>query len=122
MYKMSEAIVEKVEKMKKEKKKLPKKEKLPKKKKSSTKPPADPVDYSAIRRNGKKGVTLTLTKKINFKLDDRSEVEEFYKEFDAAEEKEDKDDVIQTWVAKLWDQYDEDLKEWTENAESEDDE
>ncbi len=117
---MNNEIMQKVEEMKKEKKKLQKKKKVVKK--GSSKPPTDPVDYSAIRRNGKKGVTLTLTKKINFKITDEAEVEKFYEEFDAAEEKGDKDDVIQIWVAKLWDQYDEDLKEWTENGDDSEDE
>jgi hypothetical protein len=114
---MSDNVVEVVEKMKKEKKKLPKK----KEKKAPTKPPVDPVDYSAIRRNGKKGVTLTLTKKINFKVTDREEVEKFYEEFDSAEDAQSKNDIIQTWVAKLWDQYDEELKEWEDQEEENED-
>ena len=117
-------IVQKVEEMKMEKKKLQKKkDDKKKKKKTSNKPPPNPTDYTAIRRNTKKGETLTLTKKTNFKITDEEEIEKFYEEFNAADDQEARDDIIQAWIAKLWDEYDEQMKEYKEeNGDNEDEE
>lgn len=95
---------------KKEKRKeirKPRKEKKKAEKKKKADP--NPLSYTAIRRDTKKGMTLTLEKKIRVKFggkeDDDDDIKQIIQDLDDAPNQEEKDEIIEKWVTAMYNDY-----------------